>query len=296
MRRAMVGCAVLGAGLLTMAFRAGIVSGQQRGQSTNVVTLEKLGTNLYVLKGGGGNTAVFVTELGVVVVDTKLPGWGQPMLDKIKTVTTKPVTMLINTHTHGDHNGSNEFFGTAVEIVAHENTRANMEKMEAFAKTKVNYLPKLMFKEKMMLGAGKDKIELYYFGAGHTDGDAWVVFPALRVAHTGDMFAGKQLPLIDRRNGGSGLAYTDTLTKAGTLKNVDRLITGHSTVMTMADLREYARFNSDLRDLVVDGFHRGQSVGEVVDRWSQDRYKTYAPADAQRLKDDVEQMFGELAK
>ncbi len=54
-----------------------------------VVTAEKLRDNLYMMggQGGGGNSAVFITAGGVVVVDTKNPGWGQPLLDKIKSVT-----------------------------------------------------------------------------------------------------------------------------------------------------------------------------------------------------------------
>lgn len=70
-------------------------------QAPKVLEVEKLRDNLFVLRGGGGNTAVFVGSTGVVVVDTKLPGWGQPILDKIKTLTDKPVSMIINTHTHG---------------------------------------------------------------------------------------------------------------------------------------------------------------------------------------------------
>ena len=57
--------------------------------------------------------------------------------------------------------------------------------MEAFA-SKPNALPKLTFKDKTFLGAGKDRVEVRYFGAGHTDGDAWVFFPALHVVHAGD--------------------------------------------------------------------------------------------------------------
>ena len=64
------------------------------------IELQKLKDNLYLLTGGGGNSVAFVTDLGVVLVDTKLPGWGQPILDKIKTVTNKPVTTIINTHAH----------------------------------------------------------------------------------------------------------------------------------------------------------------------------------------------------
>ena len=46
----------------------------------------------------------------MVVVDTKLAKWGQAILDKIKSVTDKPVTIIINTHTHGNHVGSNNEF------------------------------------------------------------------------------------------------------------------------------------------------------------------------------------------
>jgi len=77
----------------------------------------------------------------VVVVDTKLPGWGQVILDRIKTVPPKPVT-IINTHTHSDHTGSNAFFGTMVDSVVHENTKANMAKMDDFKGEKAKFLPK----------------------------------------------------------------------------------------------------------------------------------------------------------
>jgi glyoxylase-like metal-dependent hydrolase (beta-lactamase superfamily II) len=83
--------------------------------SLKATTIEKVRDNLYVITGSsvsnietfsGGNTAVFVTDKGVVLVDTKLPGWGQPILNHIKTVTDKPVTTIINTHTHDDHVGT----------------------------------------------------------------------------------------------------------------------------------------------------------------------------------------------
>ena len=64
---------------------------------------------------------------GVVVVDTKNPGWGQPILDKIKRLTNKPVTTIINTHTHGDHVSGNVEFPTTVEVIAHENNKINMQ-------------------------------------------------------------------------------------------------------------------------------------------------------------------------
>src|SRR5688572_31893996 len=173
--------------------------------SLKATTIQKVKENLYVIAGSGvenieafsgGNTAVFVTDKGVVLVDTKLPGWGQPILDRIKTVTDKPVTTIINTHTHDDHVGSNAFFGASVDTIVHENTRTNMAKMDAFKGAKAAFVPKRTYKDKLSIGSGRDQVDLHYLGVGHTNGDAFVVFPALRVMHTGDMFSWKSLPYI----------------------------------------------------------------------------------------------------
>src|SRR5439155_27020855 len=199
--------------------------------------IEKLKDNLYVITGSGvepqdafsgGNTAVFITDAGVVVVDTKLPGWGPTIVERIKSVTNKPITTIINTHTHSDHTGSNEFFGATVDSVVQENTKANMARMDEFKGEKAKFLPKRTYKDKLTLGKAKDQIDLYYFGAGHTNGDTSAVFPALRTMHAGDMFAWKALPYIDTGNGGSAVAHPETLAKAtATITNVDTVIPGH---------------------------------------------------------------------
>src|SRR3970282_190514 len=98
-----------------------------------VIEVEKLKNNLYMLRGGGGNTAAFVQANGVTVVDTKNPGWGQPLLNKIKELTNKPVMMIINTHTHGDHVSGNVDFPASVDIVVQEKTAARMKSMPIFA-------------------------------------------------------------------------------------------------------------------------------------------------------------------
>ena len=89
----------------------------QPADGPKVVDVEKVKDNLFVLRGGGGNTAVFVMANGVAVVDAKNPGWGRPILDKIKELTPKPVTLLINTHTHGDHVSGNVEFPASVDVV-----------------------------------------------------------------------------------------------------------------------------------------------------------------------------------
>src|SRR2546425_7430716 len=151
MRRLIVSVTLLAAGAVSIA-AAGYQQAQKLPAPALAATqIEKVKDNLYMITGAdptdresfsGGNPGVFITANGVVVVDTKLAGWGQVILDKIKSVTNKPVTTIINTHTHGDHTGSNEAFGATVDFVAHENTRANMEKMDAFKGDKAQFLPR----------------------------------------------------------------------------------------------------------------------------------------------------------
>ena len=305
MRRVMVLVALLAVGSLSLAVRA-----YQQPPAPKVVEVEKVRDNLFELKGGGGNTAVFVGTNGVVVVDTKNPGWGQPILDKIKELTNKPVTMIINTHTHGDHVSGNVEFPATVDVVTHENTKINMQEMRGATGIaqqgpptnifKVNNgkgMPKRTFKDTMTLGSGNDRIDLYYFGRGHTNGDAWVVFPALRVMHAGDIFSGKNLPLLDANNSGSGVAIPDTLAKAAnTVKNIDTIITGHSMqLMTMNDLKEYAEFNREFLMAMREAKKAGKSVDEVASTWKQPaKYTGYAEVQPARLKANVQVIFDEL--
>jgi cyclase len=297
-------------GLLCAAGLAGAVAAAYQGQQPQgpkVVEVEKIKDNLYMLKGGGGNTAVFVGSDGVTVVDTKLPGWGQPIIDKIKELTNKPVIRIINTHTHGDHVSGNVEFPATVDIVVQENTRTNMEKMASppgmaaqpnvFQTSGGKGMPKRTFKQSDTIGRGADRIDLYYFGRGHTNGDAWVVFPALRVAHAGDLFSGKNLPLLDTNNGGSGIEIGDTLAKAHAgIKNVDSVITGHSTVMTWADLAEYAQFNKEFAAEVSAALKAGKTPDEIASSWKiSSKYKDYNIQDA-RLKANVQAIASEVKK
>jgi cyclase len=210
-----------------------------------VSAAEKVADNLFMVPGQGGNTAVWVAANGVVLVDTKLANNGQAILDQVKAVTDKPVTHIINTHTHGDHTGSNQFFPATVEIVTQANTSTNMQKLPVFQEAANKHgLPDRTFKDRMTLLRGDDAIDLHYYGAAHTSGDAFVVFRRARVMHAGDAFANKAQPLIDVANGGSGIAYPETLAKvAREVKNVDRVITGHSTVVPWQDFVDFGEFN-----------------------------------------------------
>ena len=304
-RGVVLGLLVAVGGVSAAAFQQPAAAPQEK-----VVTVEKVKDNLFVMRGGGGNSAVFITATGVVVVDTKNPGWGQPLLDMIKTVTDKPVTMIINTHTHGDHVSGNVEFPVNVDIVTHETTKSNMEAMRPvtglqsgpqpniFKENNGKGLPKRTFKDTMTIGKGAEQIDLHYFGRAHTGGDAYVVFPALRVMHVGDTFPNKALPIMDANNGGSGVDYAGTLTKAAGVKGVDTIINGHMpTQTTPAELTEYAAFVREFVTAVQTAKKEGKTPEDVAKSWSTPAKfagNGYGPADAKRVMADAQVIWNEI--
>ena len=295
---------VLGALLTVGALSLGLAASQQE---EIVVEVEQLEDNLFVLRGGGGNSAVFVTSNGVVLVDTKVPGWGQPLIDKIRELTPNPVTTIINTHTHFDHVSGNVDFPATVEVVAHENTRRLMREWndisglgfagdDIFGENDGRGIATRTFSDRMTLGRGADQVDLYYFGRGHTGGDAWVVFPSLRTVHAGDMFAGKGVSLLDANNGGSGIDFSQTLNNAyTTLTEIDTIITGHSTQMTRDDLREFAEFTGEFAAAVREAKEAGRSVDDVAGTWKiPAKYSGYGEPTLDRLKADAQVIYDEL--
>lgn len=290
--------------------------GQQPGGLPPVRDIQKLRDNLYMISGGdttdratwtGGNALVFVTEGGVVLVDTMLPGAGRSLLARIRSVTDKPVTTVINTHTHYDHSGSNNELPASVEFVAHEGTRANMARATcepvtncaAFKGDNAKFLPKKTYKDRLTLFSGKDQIDLYYFGRGHTSGDSFVVFPAVRAMHAGDMFPRAQMPFIDTANsGGSALEFNSTLQRAlSTIKNVDTVVGGHTpTAVTWNDFRTYAEFYKTFTASAQEAMTRGTTVEAFVKGYSIPASFPGFMADPARVKANAEALWRESGK
>ena len=303
--------------LSVVALAAVAVGGQA--QEPKTVRIDTLGVmdTLYHLSGGGANSLALIDEIngGVVLIDTKPPGWGRSVRDALDGVTDLPVTTIINTHAHPDHAGSNGEFATAALIVAHENTRANMARMDLYSGPNAASLPTKTFADRFSLLEDIDRIELYHFGAAHTDGDIIVVFPAKGVAYMGGLFPSKATPVIDRRNGGSGVAFPDTLAKAvAGIPGVRIVITGHGEppvtyagrgrretganrpwtgLMTWEDLKEYADFNRDFLAATERAFRAGLSVEEAAATLElPERYRDYG---MQHAKTNIEAIYDELA-
>ena len=198
------------AALVSIAL-AGLTAAELSAQGQpGVSEIEQVSERVWKVYGAGGNTTVFLRADGVALVDTKLANNGAAILQQVRKVTDKPVTVIVNTHSHGDHVGSNSEIASRgeVEVVAHANTSRRMAAMPDVGAAKRT------FEDRLTVGGGADRIELHWFGAGHTDGDAFVVIPAERVMAAGDIFQMLAMPRIDRASGGSALGLPETLAKA----------------------------------------------------------------------------------
>ena len=281
--------------LLALVLVGGTAAAHAARQPHPDIEVHRITDTLYRLGSGmvsGGNIAVFIADHGVVLVDTKLEGYGPDILDHVRRLSDKPVTTIINTHVHYDHSGANTEFPDTVHFVAHENIRRQWARTDCqpiptncddFQGENAKYLPATTFSERMTLFAGPDQIDLYYFGRGHTDGDTFVVFKAARTMHTGDMFLGKLLPFIDAENGngGSAVEFGRTLTKViSGIPDVDTIIPGHwDTLLKWSDLVEYRGFYTDLVDQARRGIAAGRSADEVIAAYATpDQYREYTAA------------------
>ena len=232
-----------------------------------------LGNQIYVLQGEGGNITVALGEDGALVIDSQFA----PLYSKIKAaiaaITSKPVRYLVITHFHRDHTGGAEAFGRdGATIVAHESVKVRMAEGTRNGLTgnivppaPEIALPKVTYKDAMMLSLQGRAAELHHSAAVHTDGDTYVYFPDADVLATGDIVFLGRYPNID-------FAYRGSID--GMIRGVDELINfaretttiipGHGPVGTRANMREYREMLVVARERIAKLKAAGKSEDEIV--------------------------------
>jgi len=229
------------------------------------LTLNKVKDDLFEIEGDGGNVAVYVTGEGVILVDDKFEQDYEGIVAKVKSVTDQPVKYVLSTHHHSDHSGGNVKFLPTAEIISTANARANIVEHKQPG-APANMTPaRVVFTQECSVFLGGKEVRARYFGRGHTNGDAFVYFPALRTLHTGDMMAGVT-PLIDYTGGGSVVEWTKTLDEVLKL-DFDTVIPGHGPVTTRSGLLAYRNNIEKLRNRAAAMIREGKSqedVGKVM--------------------------------
>jgi cyclase len=225
------------------------LAGQQN-KPAAPMRVEKVKENLYILRGpfnpcapngcGGGygddgllheagDVAVRVTSEGLILVDDKYQENVAEIMRLVKGISSQPIKYLLNTHHHTDHAGGDETFVKTTEIIAHRNVRAN------FLKNKQPGAPPVVFNDQVSVFLGGVEVRAYYFGRGHTNGDAVIYFPDLKAVHTGDLIT-EGMPVMDYSNGASAVEWVKALDEILKL-DFDVVIPGHGKLLTKERIR-----------------------------------------------------------
>ena len=282
--------------------------------------LHTLTDNLYALYGRGGNIGIFIGPDSVLVIDSQYRELAPGIVEKIKTVTDKPIKYLVNTHHHADHVGGNEFFIRFAVIIAHDNVRKRVlespqrilaefpERLEAAKKAgnadsvkwieeqiawakkiKIKEIaaPFLTFDSEFRLHLGGETIHIWHTPPAHTDGDGVAYFEKAKVVHMGDLFFHKIIPRIDAKGGGSAQGYLTAIDQVISRIPPDtRIIPGHGEVTDINGLKTARQFIQDLNDAAAKAKAAGKSKEAFVQEIDLPAYKDWNGY-ATRFKEDA---------
>lgn len=237
-----------------------------QGKAPAAFNLIKIADDLYVIDGGGaGNVAVYITNEGVIMVDDKFEQNFDEIMANVKKVTNQPVKYILSTHYHADHSGGNTRFSSIAEIISTRNAHDGIVQHKQSNAPNDMIPARVTFTEETDLFLGGKEVRAKYYGRGHTNGDAFVYFPALKVLHTGDMFT-SGTPLIDYPGGGSLLEWPKTLDSVLGDKSLDfdTVIPGHGPVSKKADLITYRNNAEKMRTRVQTLIRQGKNQDDVA--------------------------------
>ena len=248
--------------ILGVALAGGAYVRAQFGDKPSKLDVVKLKDDLFVIHNDyvPGNTTVMVTNEGVILVDDKFEIDFDNIVAEVKKITNQPVKYVINTHHHGDHSGSNaKMQALGAQVVTSWQARQNM------VDGKQPGLSNITIENRASLYLGGKRVDLFYFGRGHTNGDIVALFPAQRVLASGDLFTiGDTTPeLVDYPGGGSAKQWPQTISGVLSL-DFDRVVPGHGTVGTKADMRKFYDTSVKLKDRVHEMIVAKKSKDEIA--------------------------------
>jgi glyoxylase-like metal-dependent hydrolase (beta-lactamase superfamily II) len=209
---------------------------------------------------------------GIAVVDSQFPDQSNHLIEELKKRTEKPFKLLINTHHHGDHSGGNiSFKGIVDHVLAHENSKANQERVAKANKTEdKQFYPDQTFGSVWSQKFGKEKITLHYFGAAHTNGDALIHFEKANIVHMGDLLFNRRHPFVDRSSGAnmkSWMTVLETAEKKFSKKTT--FVYGHSgegydVTGTVDDLKAFRDYIGSILEFTQKEINAGKTKEEFI--------------------------------
>ena len=237
------------------------------------VEASKVGENLYMLTGQGGNIGVMIGEDGTFMIDDQFAPLSEEILQTIEALGGEAPRFLINTHFHGDHTGGNNNFGRMhAVIVAHTNVRKRLAEgayIKAFDMTLEpqphDALPSVTYSQGVDFHLNGDTISVKHIPAAHTDGDSIIHFHNANVLHAGDTFFNGFFPFIDTDHGGTIVGVIAAVDHMLSLADDEtKIIPGHGPLAAKPQLQSYRNMLALAQQRLAPLKAQGLSVDQAV--------------------------------
>jgi len=236
----------------------------------------KVKGNVWMIVGAGANIAMQAGKEGVVLVDTGAPGMTDAVLAAIRSVSAGPIRYVFSTSVTLDHIGGNAVIdalpggdttgkgrgGPLPNNIAHANLLDRMSRPGPDGNSPfptVGWPSDGYLSTRRNVYFNDENIDLIHEPNAHTDGDTIVYFRASNVLVSGDIFTTTNLPLIDRKQGGTSKGMLDALNAMLDIAQPENMmeggtyiIPGHGRVCDQADLVEYRDMLHEIRDRMKD--------------------------------------------
>jgi glyoxylase-like metal-dependent hydrolase (beta-lactamase superfamily II) len=249
---------------------------QSRGSQP--VEFKKISDRLFEISGGrGAQGGAYIGDNGVLVIDAKMDKKSvDQVIEGIRRITDKPIKYLVNTHSDGDHVTGNRYFPETVTFIAHENCRKDFFRpgrrggQSEWNKPELSpFVPSVTFRDKMDVYLGSKKVELWYFGIGHTTGDIVIYFPEEKTAFLGDQIFLTRAQLIHSYKGGNSFEHVKTLAKMLQTIEAEKFCSGHSEMTDRAGIKNHIDRMKKLQQKVKALIENGKNLEQIKSEFEQ---------------------------
>lgn len=220
----------------------------------------------------GGTIVFMIGKEGLTIVDAQFPEQSQHLINELIKRSQLPFELLINTHHHGDHTAGNiSFKGLVKNVLAHENSKANQERVAKEKKNEDQQLyPNQTYATTWSQAVGTEEIAMHYFGAAHTNGDSFVHFKNANIVHTGDLVFNRRHPFVDRSAGANIKSWIQVLDKADkTFNDKTIFVCGHAAdgydiVVNKKDIGAFKNYLSKVLEFTAAEIKAGKTKEEIL--------------------------------
>lgn len=260
------------------------------------VKITKAAGNVYFLETvdgfGGGNVAASIGDDGILLVDDMYAAMTPKLMAALKTISDKPVRIVLNSHFHGDHIQGNSNFQRSSIIIAHENVRMRLIANNKESAPTLEMLPMVTFADRISIYFNGEEVQMIHYANGHTDSDSVIYFTKSKVLHLGDMFFFEMFPAVYAEGGGNIKELVRSLDKIVADIPADaRVVPGHGRLATIQDLKSYIAMLKETIGIVESKIKEGKTLEQMQDEKVLAKYDALGSGGAQTTQQYLAMLY-----